>query len=118
MSDNATQKTPTPTELRYVDRPDLAETFADAINSVLFDGQSMRIELGVTRLDDTKPNTPFTGRRYPAARLVLSPAAAIDLINRMQQAAAALAQAGFLKVTPTAAPEFGGRHDYKLKSFA
>jgi hypothetical protein len=105
MSDNATQKTPTTAELRYVDRPDLAETFADAINSVMFDGQSMRIELGVTRLDDTKPNTPFTGRRYPAARLVLSPAAAVDLINRMQQTAAALAQAGVLKVTPTAAPE-------------
>jgi hypothetical protein len=105
MSDNAAQKTPTTAELRYVDRPDLAETFADAINSVVFDGQSMRIELGVTRLDDTKPNTPFTGRRYPAARLVLSLAAAVDLINRMQQTAVALSQAGVLKVTPTAAPD-------------
>jgi hypothetical protein len=103
MSDIGTQKTTT-TELRYVDRPDLAETFADAINSVTFDGQSMRIELGVTRLDDIMPNSPFTGRRYPAARLVLSPGAAVDLINRMQQTAAALAQAGVVKVTPTVTP--------------
>ena len=103
--DNATPKTATTAELHYVDRPDLAETFADAINSVAFDGQSLRIELGVTRLDDTKTNTPLTGRRYPAARLVLSPAATIELINRMQQVAAALAKAGVIKMTPTAAPE-------------
>jgi hypothetical protein len=69
MSKIGTQKAPATTEVRYIDRPDLAETFADSINSVTFDGQSMRIELGVTRLDDVKPNTPFTGRRYPAARL-------------------------------------------------
>ena len=97
------QKTPKATELRYVDRPDLTETFADAINSVIFDGQSMRIELGVTRLDDMKG---FKGRRYPAARLVLSPAAAIDLINRMQHTAAALAQAGVVRVAqPASASE-------------
>jgi len=33
---------------------------------------------------------PISGRRYPACRLALSPAAAIDLINRMQQVATAL----------------------------
>jgi hypothetical protein len=54
----------------------------------------------VTRLDEVKPNTPLTGRRYPACRVVLPPAAAIDLINRMQQIAAALTQAGVAKATP------------------
>ena len=86
--------------LRYVDRPDCAETFADSINNVYFDGQSLRIEFGITRLDDIKPNTPVTGRRYPAQRIVLTPAAAVELINRMQQVGAALAQAGVLKATP------------------
>ena len=86
--------------LRYVDRPDCAETFADSINNVYFDGQSLRIEFGITRLDDMKPNTPVTGRRYPAQRIVLTPAAAVELINRMQQVGAALAQAGVLKATP------------------
>jgi hypothetical protein len=86
--------------IRYVDRPDCSETFADSINHVYFDGQSLRIEFGITRLDDVKPNTPVTGRRYPAQRMVLTPMAAVELINRMQQVGVALTQAGVLKATP------------------
>ncbi len=59
--------------IRYIDRPDCTETFADSINGVYFDGQSLRIEFGITRLDDVKPNTPVTGRRHPAQRMVLTP---------------------------------------------
>ena len=79
--------------IRYVDRPDCSETFADSINGAYFDGQSLRIEFGITRLDEVKPNTPVTGRRLPAQRMVLTPMAAIELINRMQQISAALQQA-------------------------
>jgi hypothetical protein len=86
--------------IRYVDRPDLTETFADAISGLVFDGQSLRIEFAVTRLDDIKPNSPISGRRYPACRLVLPPAAAIDLINRMQQIGTALTQAGLARPNP------------------
>ena len=85
--------------VRYVDRPDCEETFADAVNSVFFDGQTLRIEFGITRMDEMKKNTPVTGRRYPACRLVLPPAAAIELINKMQQTAAALEQAGIVKAS-------------------
>ena len=80
--------------IRFVDRPDLAETFVDSVSGLVFDGQTLRIELAVTRLDEIKPNTPITGRRYPACRLVMPPAAAADLINRMQQIGEALTQAG------------------------
>jgi hypothetical protein len=92
--------------IRYVDRADMVETFADSITGLIFDGQTLRIEFGVTRFDDMKPNAPITGRRYPACRLVLPPAAAVDLINRMQQIAAALTQAGVVKTAqrPPAAP--------------
>jgi hypothetical protein len=86
--------------VRYIDRPDVTETFADAISALVFDGQSLRIEFAVTRLDEVRPNMPITGRRYPACRLVLPPAAAVDLINRMQQIGAALTQAGVAKTTP------------------
>jgi hypothetical protein len=86
--------------IRYIDRPECAETFADSVSHVYFDGQSLRIEFGVTRLDDVKPNAPITGRRYPAQRMVLTPMAAVELINRMQQVAAALTQAGVLKANP------------------
>lgn len=91
---------PTQASVRYIDQADMAETFADSITGLIFDGQTLRIEFGVTRFDEVRPNTPITGRRYPAARLVLPPAAAVELINRMQQIAAALTQAGVVKAAP------------------
>jgi hypothetical protein len=97
-----------PAAIRYLDRADMEETFADSITGLIFDGQTLRIEFGVTRFDDVKANTPITGRRYPACRLVLPPAAAVDLINRMQQIAAALTQAGVVKARAgTEAPKAG-----------
>jgi hypothetical protein len=93
------------TTIRYVDRADMAETFADSITGLVFDGQTLRIEFGVTRLDDVKANAPRTARRYPACRLVLSPATAVELLNRMQQVGAALTQAGVVKATPRAGGE-------------
>jgi len=89
-----------PPTIRYVDRADLVETFADSVTGLIFDGQTLRIEFGVTRFDDVKADSPITGRRYPACRVVLPPVAAVDLINRMQQVAAALAQAGVVKAAP------------------
>jgi hypothetical protein len=99
-----------PASIRYVDRADMVETFADSVTGLIFDGQTLRIEFGVTRFDDVKPNAPITGRRYPACRLVLPPVAAVDLINRMQQIAAALTQAGVVKTAqrPTAPPPKAG----------
>jgi len=88
--------------LRYIDRPECMETFADSISHLSFDGQALRIEFAVTRMDDVKPNAPMSGRRQPACRLVLPPAAAVELINRMQQIAAALTQAGVLRANPPA----------------
>jgi hypothetical protein len=83
--------------VRLVDRPDVTETFADSISSLIFDGQTLRIEFAVTRLDEAKPKAPLTGRRYPACRVVLTPSGAADLINRIQQIATALTQAGVVK---------------------
>jgi hypothetical protein len=92
--------------IRLVDRPDLAETFVDSVSGLVFDGQTLRIDFAVTRLDEIKPNAPITGRRYPACRLVLPPAAAADLINRMQQIGEALTQAGLAtRNTPRAAAQ-------------
>jgi hypothetical protein len=96
----AAQRERTSATIRYVDRPDVAETFADSVSGLVFDGQTLRIEFAVTRFDEIKPNTPITGRRYPICRLVLPPAAAIDLINRMQQIGTALTQAGVARPTP------------------
>jgi hypothetical protein len=102
MEQNSDKPSPTSATFRYVDRPELTETFADSISSLIFDGQSLRIEFGVSRVDEMKPNAPPTGRRYPACRLVLTPMAAIELINRMQQVGSALTQAGIVKQVQSA----------------
>ncbi len=94
-----------PATVRYLDRADMVETFADSVTGLIFDGQTLRIEFGVTRFDEVKAGAPITGRRYPACRLVLPPAAAVDLINRMQQIATALTQAGVVKSAPRPASE-------------
>ena len=86
--------------IRYIDRPEIGEVFADAVTGLLYDGQTLRMEFAVTRFDEIKAAGPISGRRYPACRLALSPAAAIDLINRMQQIATALAQSGAAKPAP------------------
>jgi hypothetical protein len=86
--------------VRYIDRPDLTETFADSVTGTSYDGQTLRLEFAVTRLDDIKSGEPITGRRYPACRVVLSPAGVLDLINRIQQIAVALTQAGTFKAAP------------------
>lgn len=108
------QDSPTPAEaapkltapqnlaVRYVDRPDCLETFSDSISSLFFDGQSLHVEFAVTRPDVSAAGAPTTALRYPVCRMVLPPAAAIDLINKMQQIGAAMAQSGFVKVTPPA----------------
>jgi hypothetical protein len=84
-------------QLQYIDRPEIAETFADFVQRIQFDGQTLRFEFCVTRLDDQRAQGTVTGKRYPACRLVLSAAAAVDLMNKMQQITASLVKAGVLK---------------------
>ena len=88
--------------VRYVDRPDCLEAFSDSISSLFFDGQSLHVEFAVTRPDVSAAGAPTTARRYPVCRVVLPPAAAIDLINKMQQIGTALAQSGLAKVAAPA----------------
>ena len=82
-----------PPTSRYVDLPDLAETFADSVHTVVWDGQTLRIEFTVTRFPESASAAVET-RRHPACRLVLTSSAAADLFNRLQQTMAALKQAG------------------------
>ena len=84
MADDKTTTSPAPAAqneqrtatIRYIDRPEIDEVFADSVTGLLYDGQTLRMEFAVTRFDEIKPNAPISGRRYPACRLALSPAAA------------------------------------------
>jgi hypothetical protein len=76
--------------IQYIDSQDVRETFADAINAVQFDGQTLRIEFGVTRVkpsDSSNPSAPQVLQRFPACRLVLNHAAVTALNNLMQKIA-------------------------------
>lgn len=100
----AVQQQQLPT-VRYVDLPALAETFADSIHTVVWNGQTLRVEFCVTRFPDQTSGATTDAERYPACRLVMTSALAVDLFNRLQQTMAALAQAGVVTqqkpVTPT-----------------
>ena len=91
-------------QITYVDRPEVSETFVDTVERMSFDGQTLRIELCVTRMDDLRPSEAPTGKKYPACRLVLTPLAALDLMNKLQQLTAMLEQQGIVKRNP---PESG-----------
>jgi hypothetical protein len=84
-------------QIRFVDRPEVTETFADSSRAVTFDGQTMRIEFCTVRMDEPRPPDPPTGRQYPVCRMVLTPNAALDLFNKLQQIMAALEQSGAIK---------------------
>jgi hypothetical protein len=88
--------------IRYEDRPEISETFADSVHGVLFDGQTMRIEFCTTRMDPPQPPNEPTARQYPVCRLVMPPTAAIDLYNKLQQILQALEKDG--KITRNQAP--------------
>jgi hypothetical protein len=88
----------------YVDRPEVAEIFADFVQRIQFDGQTLRFEFCVSRVEDQQASGKPTGMRYPACRLVLSTSAAVDLMNKMQQITANLIKAGVLKADAPAQP--------------
>ena len=90
-------------ETKYVDITELAETFADHIENLFFDGATLRVEFCVKRIEQFAPDKPATGRRHPVCRLVLPRDAAIGLINQIQKLGGALEQQGVVKRQPQAA---------------
>ena len=72
-------------KIQYVDLPNLSETFVDSFGNMIFDGQTARIELCVTRMNEPIPPDPPTARRHPVCRLVLTPGAFLDLYNQLHQ---------------------------------
>ena len=98
---------PIPDEfIAAVDIPQLAETFADSIGGINFDGQTLRIEFCVTRLDPVSPQKPPSGKRYPSCRMVLSTAAAATLAQRLHELMLQLQRQGILAaLSSEAAPK-------------
>jgi hypothetical protein len=86
-------------QLRYINRVDVTETYADSLRGMTFDGASLRLELCVNRIDPVTlvpPATPVADQ-VTACRLVLSPQAAMELINQLKQLEGALLASGQLR---------------------
>lgn len=84
-------------KMRFVDIPELQETFADSVPSFHLSNESLRLTFTVTRLDEPKAGQPPSGKRYPVCRLVLSQAGMLDLLNKMNQIHAVLTQQGIIQ---------------------
>lgn len=94
-------KTETSMDLRYEDRLDLVETFADNVQRMSFDGRTMRIEFCVQRADESDAKaTRKTGRAVPVVRLVLDLEGAVDLFNKINSLQAAMQNLGVIKTQP------------------
>jgi hypothetical protein len=84
---------------RYVDRPELSETFADSVHRVLFDGSTARIEFVVTRWDEVGTSPLRKATLIPTCRLVLPAAGLLELINKIEGMRDALAAQGLIAPT-------------------
>jgi hypothetical protein len=69
---------------QHVDVPELAETSADSIEFVFFNGQPLSINFAVTRFNQTLQSGSVSAKRLPACRPVLTPAAAVEFPNQIQ----------------------------------
>lgn len=88
-------------DLRYEDRVEVTETFADNVQRMSFDGRTLRVEFCVARMDETDPKAKRkTGRAVPVVRLVLDLDGAVDLFNKVNSLQAAMQQIGVIKSEP------------------
>lgn len=92
-------------DLRYQDRSELAEVFADTVQNLTFDGRTLRAEFCVARLDDPDPKAKKrTGRVVPVVRLILDLDGAVDMFNKINSLQAALESRGVISTAGKSAP--------------
>jgi len=96
-------------QIRYVDRPEISETFVDSLGVVTFDGIT-RLELCVTRLDPPNPPDQPTAIQSPVCRIVMTPEATVVLYNQLQNIMNLLQQAGVVTKQEGQPPQIIKRH--------
>ena len=96
-SKTSSEEAKTP-KLQYQDIPELKDAFADSIGKWSFDGNTLRIEFTVARMDRPDNGTGRPVRRsFPACRLVLTANGAVEPLNRCQLLTLALERRGIVK---------------------
>jgi orotidine-5'-phosphate decarboxylase len=99
-----------PQTMRLIDAPSVNEIYANKLINTAFDGATVSLTLGTTRLlterVDQAPDQGQTPTVHVTARVALSPSAAIELVNALTQLLNALKQRA-AQATATAAPPAG-----------
>jgi len=96
MSNEQTTPAPVQTPPRYVNDPSVREVFADQSRIVFHSGQAVHIELTVSRPEMVGENKSEV-LSIPAARLVLSPFAAMQLLEQLGNIVAIMEKQGVLR---------------------
>lgn len=84
--------------IEYIDTVGVMETFADHCERVLFDGQTLRVEVAVTRYSaPPRDGKSPKARRTAVSRLVLTPQAALQLHAQLNQVVGGLEKKGLVR---------------------
>jgi hypothetical protein len=85
-----------PPKPRIIDNPDAREIYVNKVIGCSFDGATVGVTLGCTRVVperlDTPPAQGHTSAIYVTGRLTLSPAAAAELVNGLNGMLAAISK--------------------------
>lgn len=101
-------KTQAGPNLKYLNRPEIPETFADSLENLLIDGSVVRLEFVVNRLDPIKPPaTMATGSKQTCCRIVLPMPALFQVANQLSRVIAGLQAQGIIKEVQN--PPTGGK---------
>ena len=85
-----------PPPTKYVDRPDLSETFADHLEQTYFGDGVVKITMSAARWPEPKSGVPIMGERVTALRLAIPAKAAIALYNSLAQFIGVLEKQGLV----------------------
>ena len=103
----ATQPPPSaPLPPPYIDNPNIAETYADSLQTVGIGNGVIMLTFGVTRTEDGKP-PKLT--RSTAARLVLTLPGAVELLQKLNAVLTALQQQAAAASAPAHAPALAAK---------
>jgi hypothetical protein len=89
-----------PERVTYVDRTELVELFADSIGAASLNGDIALLTFCVTRPDETRADEPATAKRYPVARIAITPEALVSLASFVNGCLTVLEKQGKVKREP------------------
>ena len=68
----------------------------DSLESIIFDGATVRLEFVINRFDAPKPPAAPTGKKYTACRVAVSAPGFVIMVNKLNNIMAALIQQGIV----------------------